>query len=74
MSIRQHRTDSPEKIRQKIAGLKGRKITVVLANNTSVLGELRSVSDDSIEIMNGRLVTNRYLLREVKELYFDETV
>jgi hypothetical protein len=74
MSIRQHRIDSPAKIKERIADLKGKKITIVLSNNTSVFGSLTSVSDDHIVVENGRLVRNPYLFSAIKELYFDQNV
>ncbi len=74
MSIRQHRIDSREKIRSKIPYLKGKKITLVLANNTSVLGELKEVLPDSVVLMNGRLRKNAFSFNDIRELYFDENV
>ena len=74
MSIRQHRIDSPQKIREKIAAFKGKKITLVLANNTSVLGELREVLPESVVIINGRLKKTEFHFSDIKELYFDEIV
>jgi hypothetical protein len=74
MSIRQRRFDSPEKIREKINGLTGKKLTLVLSDSTSVLGELKSVDADGVVLMNGRLKKNRYLFPAIKELYFDENV
>jgi hypothetical protein len=74
MSIRQHRIDSIEKIKGKIAELQGKTITLVLANNTSVLGELISVDTNSVVMKNGRLTKNRFSFTEIKELYFDQTV
>ena len=74
MSIRQQRVDSIDKIKGKIGELKGKKITLVLSNNTSVLGELKEVSTDNVVLMNGRLRNNRFSFKEIKELYFDQIV
>lgn len=74
MSIRQQRLDSIDKIKGKIGELKGKKITLVLSNNTSVLGELKEVSTDNVVLMNGRLRNNRFPFKEIKELYFDQIV
>ena len=74
MSIRQQRVDSIDKIKGKIGELKGKKITLVLSNNTSVLGELKEVSTDDVVLMNGRLRNNRFSFKEIKELYFDQIV
>jgi hypothetical protein len=72
MSIRQHRFDTIAVIKNKIGDLKGKKITIVLANNTAVMGELKSVESEAVVIMNGRLRNNRFLFSEIKELYFDQ--
>lgn len=74
MSIRQQRLDSLDKIKGKIGELKGKKITLVLSNNTSVLGELKEVGADQVVLMNGRLRNNRFSFKEIKELYFDQIV
>jgi hypothetical protein len=74
MSIRQHRIDSPARIKEKIADLKGKKITIVLSNSTSVFGRLTSVNGDHVVVENGRLVKNSYPFSEIKELYFDQNV
>jgi hypothetical protein len=74
MSIRQHRLDSTEKIREKVRDLTGKKITLVLSNSTSILGELKSVESDGVVVMNGRLKQNRYPFIEIRELYFDQNV
>jgi hypothetical protein len=72
MSIRQHRFDSIAKIKTKIGDLKGKKITIVLANNTAVMGELKAVESEAIIVMNGRLRNKRFLFTEIRELYFDQ--
>jgi hypothetical protein len=74
MSIRQHRLNSTEKIREKVPDLKGQKVTLVLSDSTSVLGELKSVESDGVVVMNGRLKQNRYPFTIIKELYFDQNV
>ena len=74
MSIRQHRLDSTEKIREKVRDLTGKKITLVLSDSTSILGELKSVESDGVVVMNGRLKQNRYPFIEIRELSFDQNV
>ena len=74
MSIRQHRLDSLEKIKEKIGALKGTKITLVLSNNTAVLGKLKHVDTNEIILINGRLRQNRFNFKDIKELYFDQIV
>jgi hypothetical protein len=63
-----------EKIRSRIGELKGKKITLVLSDNTAVFGELRDVGDDDVVLMNGRLRNNRIPFKTIKELYFDQIV
>ena len=74
MSIRQHRIDSPERIRSKMPDLKGRKITLVLADQTAVLGELVAVDTNDVTVKNGRLKKVRYSFTDIRELYFDQIV
>ena len=74
MSIRQHRINVPEKVREKIRDLKGKKITLVLADNTSVLGELKEIEADGVILVNGRLRKNKFSFESIKELYFDQVV
>jgi hypothetical protein len=74
MSIRQHRFDSIEKIKSRIAEFKGKKITLVLSNSTSVLGELVTVEDGAVVLINGRLKKVRFSYQDIKEMYFDQIV
>jgi hypothetical protein len=74
MSIRQHRLDSIDKIREKIGELIGTKITLVLSDSTAVFGQLKEVQSDAVVVMNGRLKKNSFNFSVIKELYFDQIV
>ena len=77
MSIRQHRIDSPEKIKLKIPEYVGKKITLVLSNQTSVLGELKSIESDGVTlrvVINGWAKNISVTFNQIKELYFDQVV
>lgn len=74
MSIRQQRLNSPDKIRERISNLIGQKVTLVLENRTSVLGEIKAVEADAVTIVNGSLKKNRYSFADISELYFDQIV
>jgi hypothetical protein len=77
MSIRQHRFDSSEKIRSNIGKYQGKKITLVLSNQTSVLGELVSVKENEIVlrvIVNGFTKNIHFEYGDIRELYYDQVV
>jgi hypothetical protein len=74
MSIRQRRLNTAEKIKEEVKNLQGKKITLVLANNTSVFGELAKAESDGLVMINGRLKKNHFPFPTIKELYFDEIV
>jgi hypothetical protein len=77
MSIRQQRIDAIDKIRARISDFKGKTITLVLANQTSVLGLLTACDPDSVSlsiVVNGWKKTMRIPFTQIKELYFDHVV
>ena len=74
MSIRQIRLNSIEIIKDKIAAYKGQKINLVLANSTSVYGELVAVESVGVVIKNQRLKEVHLSWNNIVELYFDQTV
>lgn len=74
MSIRQIRLTSQEKIRENVAGYKGKKINIVLTSNTSVYGELLEVNAGGIVMLNQRLKKMPFKWNEIAELYYDQIV
>jgi hypothetical protein len=74
MSIRQIRLNSSEQIKSKIGEFKGERIHIVLSNKTAETGKLISVEAEAVILENGRKKKNRFLFREITELYFDQKV
>jgi hypothetical protein len=74
MSIRQIRLNSSEQIKSKIGEFKGDRIHIVLTNKTAETGKLISVEAEAVILENGRKKKNRFLFREIAELYFDQKV
>jgi hypothetical protein len=52
----------------------GKKVNIVLSDNTAVFGELKKVSDSEIVLMNMRLEKIRYPLNSITEIYLDTIV
>lgn len=74
MSIRQIRINSQEQIRQRMKEFIGKKIQLVLTDQTSALGELERVESDGIILVNGRMKKNRIGYTQISELYFDQII
>jgi hypothetical protein len=74
MSIRQIRLNSTEKIRQRMPEFKGSKINIILTDQTAMMGELISLDEEGIVLENRRLKKNRFLYRDIAELYYDQIV
>jgi len=71
MSTKQLRLSDPALIKEKIGTLIGKKISIVLADDTSVFGELCAVLGANIQIMNMRLRRNIYPISNIAEVYVD---
>ena len=71
MSTRQLRLSTPELIRKRLGEFTGKKINIVLNDNTVVLGELKGINDRSVEIMNMRLKKISLDMSTINEIYFD---
>jgi hypothetical protein len=69
--MKQLRISDPEQIKSKAASFLGKKINIVLVDNTAVFGELKEVNSNEIHIMNMRLKKVKYLLSSIAELYVD---
>jgi hypothetical protein len=77
MSIRQQRIDAIDKIKSRISELNGKKITLVLANQTSVLGLLKNSDHEAVSlsiVVNGWTKTLKIPFGEIKELYYEPVV
>jgi hypothetical protein len=71
MSTRQLRLTTPDQIRNKIAEFTGKKINIVMFNNTVLLGKLQRSNDTVIEITNMRLHKMILPIKDISEIYFD---
>ena len=74
MSIRQIRLSSIDQIKSRIQEFEGKRIQVVLSNNTSVYGELKSVVESGVVLKNGRLKENLFPFDMISEVYFDQQI
>ena len=71
MSTKQLRISDPEQIRTKLKALLGKKINIVLVDNTAVFGELKEVNSNEILLENMRMKKIKYPLSSIAELYVD---
>lgn len=72
MSIRQIRLNSIEQIKSRVREFEGKRIQVILSNNTSMYGELKSVEALGIVMENQRLKRNLLPFDTITEIYFDQ--
>lgn len=72
MSIRQIRLNSIEQIKSRVREFEGKRIQVILSNNTSMYGELKSVEALGIVVENQRLKRNLLPFDTITEIYFDQ--
>ena len=49
----------------------GKKINIVLTNDTVVFGELKEANTSDIQLLNMRLKKVRYPFANITEIYFD---
>jgi ribosome maturation factor RimP len=71
MGTRQLRLNDPGQVRSKITDFVGKEITIVLSNNTTIFGTLRSVNNDEILLKNKRLKNVKYPFSDIAEVYLD---
>jgi hypothetical protein len=71
MSTRQLRLSSIDQIKRKMQDLKGKKINIVMRNQTAVLGTVQTVTDDFLDVVNMRLTKVKIQLQDVSEIYYD---
>jgi small nuclear ribonucleoprotein (snRNP)-like protein len=74
MSIRQIRLNSTDQIKSRIREFEGKRIQVVLSNNTSIYGELKAVEELGIVLENRRMKKNLLQFDSITEIYFDQQV
>jgi len=71
MGTKQLRINDPEQIRSSVNIFIGKKINIVLQDNTVVFGELKSVNGTEIQLRNMRLKEVKYPFSEIAEIYID---
>ena len=71
MYKRQLRLSTPNQIRTHLAELVGKKINIVLNDNTVVFGELTKAQPDSLWLLNMRLKKVEIPVDHVYEIYLD---
>lgn len=71
MSTKQLRLNDPELIQKSIKSLVGKKINIVLTDDTVVFGELKKVNTTEIQLLNMRLKKISYPFARIAEVYLD---
>lgn len=69
--MKQLRISDKEQIRTKASTFLGKKINIVLIDNTVVFGKLNDVSDKEIILTNMRFKKVKYPFSSITELYID---
>lgn len=71
MSTRQLRLNDPVQIQKRMNSFLGKKINIVLTDDTVVFGELKQVNAADIQVLNMRRKKVRCLFKEITEIYLD---
>lgn len=71
MSTRQLRINDPVQIQKRMNSFLGKKINIVLTDDTVVFGELKQVNTADIQVLNMRRKKVRCLFKEITEIYLD---
>ena len=71
MGTKQLRINDPEQIRSRVGIFLGKKINIVLQDNTAVFGELTGVNSTEIQLRNMRSREVKYSFSEIAEIYID---
>jgi hypothetical protein len=74
MSTKQQRLSDATQIKNRLGELVGKKINLVLRNNTTQTGLLERMLDGRIILRNMRLKSLEYSLDQITEVYFDSIV
>ena len=74
MSTKQQRLSDATQIKSRLGELVGKKINLVLRDNTTQTGLLERMHDGRITLRNMRLKSLEYPLDQITELYFDSIV
>ncbi len=74
MSTKQLRLSDPAEIKSRIGSFLGKKINIVLSDNTAMVGELKEVNDSGIVLINMRLKKAMHPFNTITEVYLDTIV
>lgn len=66
--------NSVDQIKTRIREFEGKRVQVVLSNNTAFYAKVKSVSENGIVVENGRLKKNLLPFNSIAEIYFDQPV
>jgi hypothetical protein len=71
MSTRQLRLNTPDEIRKRLGQFTGKKINIVLSDQTVCLVILLGFDGSVLKVSNMRLKTTSIPLSRISEIYFD---
>jgi hypothetical protein len=65
------RLNSLDEIRKRSSEFTGKKINIVLNDNTVILGVMQGIDPSSMQVINMRLKKVRIPLNKINEIYYD---
>ena len=71
MRTKQLRISDSQQIKSKASTFLGKKINIVLMDDTAVFGKVTEVGDTGIELVNMRLKKVKYPFSSIAEVYID---
>jgi hypothetical protein len=71
MATRQLRISDHHQIKNSLRNFLGKKINIVLSNDTTMFGTLKEVTENEIILVNMRLKAERYRIADIAEIYLD---
>jgi hypothetical protein len=74
MSTKQQRISDAAQIKSRLGQLVGKKINLVLRNNTTQTGSVEMTTDSTVVVKNLRLKKFTYPFNDIAEIYFDTIV
>ena len=74
MRTKQLRLSDAAQLKSKLSELVGKHVTLILKDNTTQTGIVKSISDSSIVFQDMRLKKTVYTIDQLAELYFDTIV
>ncbi len=74
MSTKQLRVSDPNQFKNSMKPFLGKKINIVLLDNTVMFGILKEVTEKEILLVNMRSKLRRYPLNTIVEVYLDTVV